>query len=86
MEKTVVFGILLGQRTNTAPKFQEIITKHGCIINTRVGLHHATRNACPTGGVILLDLIGEDQEIQALEDDLKTLSEVQIQRMSFTHG
>lgn len=85
MEKTVVFGVLLSKRANVAPKFQEIITKHGCIINTRVGLHHATRNSCPMGGVILLDLIGEVQEIQALEDDLKTLTDIQIQKMSFNH-
>jgi len=85
MEKTTVFGVLLGKRINTAPKFQEIITKHGCIINTRIGLHHATRNTCPMGGVILLDLIGEDPEIQALEDDLKTLPDIQIQKMAFIH-
>jgi len=85
MNKTVVFGILLSKRTDSAPKFQEIITKHGCIINTRIGLHHASKSSCPLGGVILLDLIGEDQEIQALENDLKTLPEIQIQKMGFTH-
>ncbi|MDD3012353.1 MAG: hypothetical protein PHC34_01450 [Candidatus Gastranaerophilales bacterium] len=85
MEKTTVLGVLLSKRTNTAPKFQELITKHGCIINTRLGLHHSTRNSCPMGGVILLDLIGEDQDIQALEDDLKTLPDTQIQKMAFNH-
>lgn len=85
MNKTVVFGVLLSKRTDSAPKFQEIITKHGCIINTRIGLHHATKSSCPLGGVILLDLIGEDQEIQALENDLKTLPEIQIQKLEFTH-
>lgn len=85
MEKTTVLGVLLSRRVNVAPRFQEIITEHGCIINTRIGLHHATRNSCPMGGVILLDLIGEDDQIQALEDDLKTLPEVQIQKMAFNH-
>ena len=83
MSKTVVFGVLLGKRVDTAPKFQEIITRHGCIINTRIGLHHAIKGSCPLGGVILLDLVGDDSEIQALEDDLKTLPDVQIQKMSF---
>jgi hypothetical protein len=86
MEKTVVLGILLSQRHNSAQKFQEIITKHGCIINTRIGLHHATKNSCPTGGVILLDLIGEEADIQSLENDLKTLPEVQLEKIEFVHS
>jgi len=85
MLKTTVLGILLGKRIDTAPKFQELITKHGCIINTRIGLHHAMGSSCPMGGVILLDLIGEDHDVQALENDLKALPEVQIQKMSFSH-
>lgn len=86
MEKTVVLGVLLNKRTNSAQQFQEIITKHGCIINTRIGLHHATRTSCPMGGVILLDLIGEEADIQALENDIKALPEVQLQKIEFVHS
>jgi hypothetical protein len=85
MEKTTVLGVLLGKRVDTAPKFQELITKYGCIINTRIGLHHVAEKACPMGGVILLDLIGEDHAMQALEKDLKELPDIQIQKMTFKH-
>ena len=86
MEKTVVLGVLLGKRQDSAAKFQEIITKHGCSIKTRIGLHHADANKCPIGGVILLDLIGEDAELQALEDEIKALPDVNIQKMVFLHS
>lgn len=85
MEKTVVLGILLSKRTNSAMKFQEIITNHGCCINTRIGLHHADKNKCPMGGVILLDLVGDDEEIAALENAIKQIEGVNIQKMEFIH-
>lgn len=86
MEKTTVLGVMLGHRIDIAPKFQEIITNHGCIINTRIGLHHADGQKCPAGGVILLDLVGEDQEIENLENDIRALPDVQVQKMVFLHS
>lgn len=86
MDKTIVIGVLLNNRQNQALKFQEIITNHGCQIKTRIGLHHADENKCPVGGVILLDLIGADEEINALENDIKSLPGVQVQRMEFIHS
>lgn len=85
MDKTVVLGVLLSHRKDQASKFQEIVTGNGCKIKTRVGLHHADVNNCPISGVILLDIIGTDEEIKALEDDIKTLSGVQVQKMEFVH-
>ena len=38
------------------------------------------------GGVILLDVIGSDEEIQALVDDIKTLPDVQLEKMEFIHS
>lgn len=83
MSNTVVLGVQLNHRNNTAPKFQEIITKYGCNIKTRIGLHKVEGNLCSTSGVILLELIGEEETFSALEAEIKTIPDAQVQKMIF---
>ena len=83
MEKVVIIGVLLVNRTSTASKFQEVITKHGCSIKTRIGLHTVTTEKCSTEGVILLETTGTEQEIKELEDSIKTVPGAQVQKMIF---
>jgi len=83
MTKTTVLGILLRKRNITATAFQEILSKHGCNIKTRIGIHSASNNVCSPDGVILLDVIGEEADIQALESDLRKIDGADIQKMVF---
>ncbi len=83
MQKIVVLGVKLGQRMNTAQDFQRVISEHGCIIKTRMGLHHVSDGKCSPSGVILLDLIGETHEQDALEKDLKAIPYAEVQKMIF---
>ena len=83
MADTTILGILLKKRTKTAESFQEILSKHGCIIKTRIGIHGVSDNICSPDGVILLDVIGTDADITALENDIKSLEGAEIQKMSF---
>jgi len=86
MEKTVVLGVLLDHRNDVAVDFQKILTKHGCNIRTRLGLHHANNHKCPLGGVILLDVIGSDDDIASIENDIKSLPDTQVQKIMFEHS
>ena len=81
MAKTTILGVLLKKRVETATKFQEILSKYGCSIKTRVGIHAASENVCSPDGVILLDVIGS--EVEALENDLKALDGADVQKMVF---
>lgn len=83
MEKTVILGVKLNQRVGTAPKFQEIITKHGCNIKSRIGLHNVENGKCSPSGVILLEVIGDDAEINEIEKDIKDLGSAELQKMVF---
>jgi len=83
MSKTTIFGVLLSNRINTACKFQEVVTKYGCSIKTRIGLHDVSEGKCSPNGVILLEVIGEDGEIAAMEKDLSMIPEVKLQKMDF---
>ncbi len=83
MAKTTILGVLLRKRIMTSPDFQKIISAHGCKIKTRIGIHNASDNVCSPDGVILLDVIGADAEIAALENDLKAIEGAEVQKMVF---
>ncbi|HDS11709.1 MAG TPA: hypothetical protein ENN77_02275 [Candidatus Wirthbacteria bacterium] len=71
MHSLIVFS--LEQRTDNALQVQKILTESGCIIKTRLGLHEVADNHCADSGLVVLELVGEPDEKQAL---LKQLSEV----------
>lgn len=83
MAVTTVIGVLLRKRTKTATALQEILSKYGCSIKTRIGLHSVSDNVCSPDGVILLDLLGESAEINALENDIKNIDGAEVQKMRF---
>jgi len=83
MERTIILGVKLHDRIHTSEQFQKIISEHGCIIKTRIGLHHVENGVCSPSGVILLELLGSDEDINNLENSLKTIPNIEIQKMVF---
>ncbi|HKL78814.1 MAG TPA: hypothetical protein VJ888_00100 [Mobilitalea sp.] len=83
MSKTIL-GFVLHDRIQTASKVQELLTKYGCEINTRLGLHVASDNTCSKNGLILLEFIDNaDEAAEQFEIELKEIAEVDVQRMIF---
>lgn len=69
--------IKLEPRVSIAPTVQEILTKYGCIIHTRLGLHEATKDSCANSGLIILNLMNEEkEEITTLKEELSNLKGV----------
>ncbi len=54
-----IMAIKISPRNEVAPKVQEILTKNGCIIKTRLGLHETTNDSCSKSGLILLELLNK---------------------------
>ena len=77
-----IMGIRLDNRTQTAVEFQKTLTKFGCIIKTRLGLHDVDTNKCAPNGLILLEII-DDQEAKLFENELREIEGIEIQTMSF---
>lgn len=79
----IIYGIEIGDREKDALKVQELLTKYGCIIKTRLGLHEAG-NLCSSKGLIILEFInGNEKEVDKLEEELKKCNSVKIGRMQF---
>ena len=66
-------------RIAAASKIQEIFTKEGCIIKTRIGLHEGVLNQCSNKGIIILELVGEKKNHDALVTRLDQLEGVKSQ-------
>lgn len=78
-----ILGLKLDNRTVEAGSVQKVLTKYGCSIRTRLGLHEVTVDACATNGLIILELCGDKKEWAKLEGELEKLTGVTVKSMSF---
>ncbi|MCX7748104.1 MAG: hypothetical protein N2645_14650 [Clostridia bacterium] len=76
-----VMAVLINHRTKKAIGVQEVLTKHGCIIKMRLGLHE-TGDFCSEGGLVILQLCGTGEQIAALEADLNAIDGVKAKNMN----
>jgi len=77
-----ILGVLITDRQKEAGKVQEVLTKFGCSIKTRLGLHEVS-DMCSASGLIIIELTGTIAEMEKLEKELKTIGGIQTQRMIF---
>lgn len=73
-------AVLIDKRTDAAIKVQEVLTRHGCIINARLGLHEAG-DRCAEHGLVLLYLVGSKKEVAALASALRKVRGVRVKTM-----
>lgn len=71
-----IMAIKVNGRVAIAPTVQEILTKYGCNIKTRVGFHEANEDQCSMDGILILQVCGEKTEIQDMFDELEKLDGV----------
>ncbi len=70
-----VVAVKTGNREGVAQDMQKIFTEHGCTIKVRLGLHDMPPDACSPEGLILMEVAGEDAEIQEMVAKLNSLPE-----------
>lgn len=70
--------VKIESRSSQALKVQEALTKHGCTIKTRLGLHEVSPDYCAEDGLVILELSGKREEIDKLQHDLEKLEGVTV--------
>ncbi|MNN26514.1 MULTISPECIES: hypothetical protein [Clostridium] len=80
--ETTIMALSIDPRTAHAPQVQTVLTKHGCAIKTRLGLHEASEDSCSQKGLILLHLSSDLQEVKELEDELIDIDGVRVKYMT----
>lgn len=75
MEKSILL-VLIGNRVGTAVKVQEVLTNMGCFIKTRLGIHDGSPEACTNTGLLILEILGKEDDKKKLVKDLKKIADV----------
>ncbi len=83
MKKFVILGLHVTDRVKEAIDVQNVLTKFGCSIKTRLGLHEVHEDYCSTNGLIILELTGNAEEMIKLENELLKIEGLNVQKMTF---
>jgi hypothetical protein len=78
-----IMAIKINGRIAKAPLVQDILTKYGCNIKTRVGFHETGEDQCSTDGILILQLFGKEEEVHAMFTALKALDGVVPKMIEF---
>lgn len=78
----IIMGVVIDLRSKNAQKVQEVLTKHGCIIKIRLGLHEVSEEECTEHGLVILNLMNKQKEIDALKEELLSIDGVRVNVMS----
>ncbi|HNW24513.1 MAG TPA: hypothetical protein PLE33_01455 [Candidatus Cloacimonas sp.] len=69
--------VKVDQRSTEATKVQEILTKYGCNIRVRLGLHEVSNEFCANDGLVVLEVQGEQNILDNMLGELNALKFVQ---------
>jgi len=83
MAKHRIVGLKVSDRVRNAGGVQHLFTEYGCNIKTRIGLHPVSGDYCSPNGLVLLELIGADEECEALVSKLQQTEGVELKEMAF---
>lgn len=78
-----LMGVLIKERQHVATKVQTLLTRYGCSIKTRLGMHEATDDKCAPHGLIILELTGNAEEMLKLEKELNEIDNVEAKNITF---
>ena len=71
-----VLVILVDHRKAAAVNVQKILTEWGCLIKTRLGIHDGVLDNCSETGLIILELVGDQDKQTEMTRKLNLLSGV----------
>lgn len=78
-----IMAIKINGRIAKAPHVQEILTKYGCNIKTRVGFHETNEDQCSMDGILILQLFGDEDDIRTMFAELEKLDGVVPKMIEF---
>lgn len=79
---SIIMAILQEKRIESAVKVQDVLTKYGCHIRVRLGLHDSAVNECSNSGMIILQLCGDDLVISDMQQELQAIPSVKVKYMT----
>ena len=81
----VVLAVHILDRVHEANRVQDVFTKFGKSIRTRIGLHDICEQDFVPEGVILLDICGGETAADELKRELTAIEGIETKKLVFTH-
>ncbi len=78
-----IIGIKVTPQVKDATQIQAILTMYGNIIRTRLGLNEETDEAGNRYGIILLELTGDPEQFDLLQQRLDKIEGLSVKSMEF---
>lgn len=79
---TTIIGIGVENREDTSKKVQEVLSKFGCNIRTRLGINDYKEYECSYKGLILVD-VPKPEDAQEIIENIKIIKNVTVKFMDF---
>ena len=76
-----IIGVRVNHRVANAVGLQELLTKYGCNIKLRVGLHETSEKYCSDDGVIMLQVCGEKETLESMVAALDALDGIRAKML-----
>ncbi len=81
----IILAVHITDRVKKAPKIQQVLSRFGCHIKTRIGLHEASPEFCSPNGLVLLEMLDDLKTVKALQAKLDAIAGVETKRLVFGH-
>lgn len=78
MKSLSLIGILVDKRTKSAPQLQEVLTKYGDSVLSRVGIHDPNEE---DQGIITLTVRDEEDKLEQLRFELSNIDGVLVKSL-----
>jgi hypothetical protein len=85
MDKHLILCVHITNRVTKAPEVQQIFTRFGNYIKTRLGLHEVTETMNSKAGVVILEMVGDESNFDELARALDEIEGVECRKVVFTH-
>lgn len=83
MSELKILGINVLDRIKEAGRTQQLLSQYAANIKTRLGFHELSNDVCSRNGFIILELQGETEKCDQLENELKEIGGIHVQNMTF---
>lgn len=81
----IIMAIHVTDRVKQASLVQDILTKYGGSIKTRIGLHEASETKASTNGLILVEFVGTLKKSEKMLSALNEVTGVEAKSIIFQH-
>ena len=81
----VIIGIHVTDRMKHAGAVQQVLTRYGAHIATRLGVHDVSGLSSSPNGIILLEMVGGERKCLPILKDLAKIEGIEAKPMVFRH-